>query len=69
MESNEEMNLEEQIQKNAEIYARYYSRANNTAYYAYLEGVKSMLPKIEELKKRITELEDEVVQLANGENY
>ena len=69
MESNEEMNLEEQIQKNAEIYARYYSRANNTSYYAYLEGAKSMLPKIEELERRIVELEDEVVQLANGENY
>ena len=69
MKSNEEMNLEEQIQKNAEIYARYYSRVNNTSYYAYLEGAKSMLPKIEELKKRIAELEDEVVQLANGENY
>ena len=69
MESNEEMNLEEQIQKNAEIYARYYSRANNTSYYAYLEGAKSMLLKIEELERRIVELEDEVTQLANGENY
>lgn len=65
MKSNEEMNLEELIQKNAEIYTRYYSRANNTAYYAYLEGAKSMLLKIKELKKRIESLEDEVVELIN----
>lgn len=58
--TNKEMSLEEQIQKSAEIYARYNSRANNTAYYAYLEGAQSMLPKIEELKKCIRELEKEV---------
>ena len=52
-----EMSLEEQIQKSAEIYARYNSRANNTAYYAYIEGAQSMLPKIEELEKHIKELE------------
>ena len=36
---------------------------------AYIAGAHSMLPKIEELEKRIEELEDEVVQLANGEDY
>lgn len=55
--SSEEMSLEEQIQKSAELYARYNSRANNTAYYAYIEGAQSMIPKIEELEKRIKELE------------
>lgn len=67
--AGKELSLEEQIQKSAEIYARYNSRANNTAYYAYMEGAQSMLPKIEELEKRIRELEDEVAQLENGENY
>lgn len=55
--TSKEMSLEEQIQKSAEIYARYNSRANNTAYHAYIEGAQSMLPKIEELEKRIIELE------------
>lgn len=47
----------EEIEQNAEIYARYGSRARNTAYYAYIAGAQSMLPKIEELEKRIIELE------------
>lgn len=38
MIASKEMSLEEQIQKSAEIYARYSSRENKTAYYAYLEG-------------------------------
>lgn len=59
MITSKEMSLEEQIQKSAELYARYNSRANNTAYYAYLEGAQSMLPKIEELEKHIRELEKE----------
>ena len=54
--SDKEMSLEEQIQKSAKIYARYNSRANNTAYYAYIEGAQSMLPKIEELEKRLAEM-------------
>ena len=51
------MTQEEQIKQNAEIYARYSSRARNTAYYVYIEGAKSMLPKIEELENHIKELE------------
>ena len=36
---------------------------------SYIEGAHSRDPEIEELKKRIEELEDEVAQLENGENY
>ena len=36
---------------------------------AYIAGAHSRDEEIEELKKRIAELEDEVAQLANGENY
>ena len=75
MESNKEMNLEEQIKQNAEEYAN-----NEKQYYleigcydliceAFIVGAHGRDNEIEELKKRITELEDEVVQLANGENY
>ena len=66
---------EEQIKQNAEEYVN-----NEKQYYleigcydliceAFIVGARSRDNEIEELKKRITELEDEVVQLANGENY
>ena len=35
----------------------------------YVVGAHSRDNEIKELKKRIEELEDEVAQLANGENY
>ena len=66
---------EEQIKQNAEEYAN-----NEKQYYleigcydliceAFIAGARSRDNEIEELKKRIAELEDEVAQLANGENY
>ena len=66
---------EEQIKQNAEEYAN-----NEKQYYleigcydliceAFIVRAHSRDNEIEELKKRIAELEDEVVQLANGENY
>ena len=66
---------EEQIKQNAEEYAN-----NEKQYYleigcydliceAFIVGANSRDNEIEELKKRIEELEDEVAQLANGENY
>ena len=66
---------EEQIKQNAEEYAN-----NEKQYYleigcydliceAFIAGAHSRDNEIEKLMKRIEELEDEVAQLANGENY
>ena len=74
MKDNKTM-TEEQIKQNAEEYAN-----NEKQYYleigcydliceAFIVGAHSRDNEIEELKKRIAELEDEVAQLANGENY
>lgn len=64
---------EEQIKQNAEVYAKErcirYNEQYGACYDAYIAGAYSRDNEIEELKKRIAELEDEVVQLANGENY
>ena len=49
---------EDEIKKQAELYARYSSRANNTAYYAYIEGARSREGDIETLKKYIKQLQD-----------
>jgi len=46
-----------EIKKRAELYARYSSRANNTAYYAYIEGARSREEDIEALKKYIKQLQ------------
>ena len=48
---------DEEIKKRAELYARYSSRANNTAYYAYIEGARSREEDIETLKKYIKQLQ------------
>ena len=47
---------DEEIKQNAEIYAKYSSRANNTAYYAYIEGAHSRDEEIEELEKRLEDM-------------
>lgn len=64
---------EEQIKQNAEVYAEErcirYNEQYGACYDAYIAGAHSRDEEIEELKKRIAELEDEVAQLANGENY
>ena len=66
---------EEQIKQNAEEYAnnekQYYLEIGcyDLIYEAFIVGAHSRDNEIEELKKRIDELEDEVAQLANGENY
>lgn len=44
---------QEQIKQNAEIYARYCSRARNTAYYAYIAGAHSRDEEIEQLESGI----------------
>ena len=41
---------QEQIKESAEIYARYNSRANNTAYYAYIAGAHSRDEEIRQLE-------------------
>lgn len=48
---------DEEIKKQAELYARYSSRANNTAYYAYIEGAHSRDEEIEKLKNYIKQLQ------------
>lgn len=64
---------EEQIKQNAEVYAKErcirYNEQYGACYDAYITGAHSRDNEIEELMKRIEELEDEVAQLVNGENY
>ena len=61
---------EEQIKQNAwNDFGRYTPCDENEWIDGYVVGAYSRDNEIEELKKRIAELEDEVAQLANGENY
>ena len=71
---------DEEIKLNAEAYAEEHAvRTDNGGWEeeydyeeqeaAYIAGAHSRDPEIEELKKRIDELEDEVAELINGENY
>lgn len=48
---------DEQIKQNAEIYARYGSRARNTAYYAYIAGAHSRDEEILKLKENVEAME------------
>ena len=64
---------EEQIKQKANEFATHIngekSPFSSREYEAYIAGAHSRDKEIEELMKRIEELEDEVIQLANGENY
>ena len=61
---------EEQIKQNAWNDLGKYSQCDENEWIdGYVVGAYSRDNEIEELKKRIAELEDEVAQLANGENY
>lgn len=57
---------DEEIKKRAELYARYSSRANNTAYYAYIEGARSREEDIETLKKYIKQLHGMISDMHNA---
>ena len=57
---------DEQIKQNAEIYARYNSRARNTAYYAYIKGANSRDEEVEMLQNQIEELSEQLKM--NAEN-
>ena len=68
----------EQIEQNAEEYAKKHydipfednsSMNVIVSEESYIAGAHSRDNEIEELMKRIEELEDEVAQLANGEDY
>jgi len=65
----------EQIKQNAEAYADkncvfdYNSTENDAVINAFIAGAHSRDEEIEKLMKRIEELEDEVAQLVNGEDY
>lgn len=71
---------EEEIKLNAEAYAEEHAVRTDGGGWeeeydyeeqeaAYIAGAHSRDKEIEELKKRIEQLEDEVIQLENGENY
>lgn len=64
---------EEQIKQNAEQYALKKTLISTDSFHgmaeSYLEGAHSRDPEIEELKKRIESLKDEVAELINVESY
>ena len=64
---------DEQIKQNAKNFAINETGGLAIKYFpcekGYIAGAHSRDPEIEELKKRIEELEDEVAQLTNGEDY
>lgn len=57
---------EEEIKKRAELYARFSSCANNTAYYAYIEGARIRADEIEKLKKYIKLLQGMISDMHNA---
>lgn len=64
---------DEQIKQNAEDYALKRTLVSTDSFHGmvenYLAGAHSRDPDIEELKKQIESLEDEVAELINVESY